>query len=167
MTEKVNAIPTGYHAITPYLIIRGAAQAIDFYKQAFGAVEIMRMPHGDKIGHAEIKIGDSFIMLADEFPEMGYQSPESLNGTTVSLVLYIEDVDTVFQRAVDAGAEVKMALENKFYGDRMGTLADPFGHTWSLATHIEDVTPEEMQKRMEAFTCSENAGGEAAASQQA
>jgi PhnB protein len=151
MTEKVNAIPTGYHAITPYLIIRGAAQAIDFYKQAFGAVEIMRMAHGDKIGHAEIKIGDSFIMLADEFPEMGYQSPQALNGTTVSLVLYIEDVDTVFQRAVDAGAEVKMALENKFYGDRMGTLADPFGHTWSLATHIEDVTPEEMQKRMEAF----------------
>ena len=169
MTEKVKAIPTGYHSITPYLIISGAAQAIEFYTKAFGAVELFRMPTKDgKVGHAEIKIGDSVIMLADEVGEMGYLSPQSLKGSPISLLLYVEDVDSVFQRAVDAGAEVKRALENQFYGDRMGTLADPFGHTWSLATHIEDVAPEEMKKRMEAAGCTGDATQhqEAAASQQ-
>ncbi len=169
MSEKVNAIPDGFHAITPYLIVNGAAAAIDYYTKAFGAVEVLRMPMPDgRIGHAEIKIGDSHIMLADEMPEMGYLSPQSLNGTTVSLALYVEDVDTVFQRAVAAGAEVKQALADQFYGDRMGKLSDPFGHAWLLSMHIEDVTPEEVAKRMEAFGCGENAGQEtAAATQQA
>jgi PhnB protein len=135
--------------LTPYLIIRGAAQAIDFYKKAFDAKELFRMPAADgkKVGHAEIKIGDSILMLADEAPEMGFRSPPSLNGTPVSLLIYVKDVDAVFRRAVDAGAKVMLPLEDKFYGDRMGTIVDPFGHQWSLGTHIEDVPPEEMKKR--------------------
>jgi PhnB protein len=149
MTSPVKPIPEGYHTLTPYLIIRGAAQAIDFYKKAFDAKELFRMPapDGKKIGHAEIKIGDSILMLADEAPEMGFLSPQSLNGTPVSLLVYVKDVDTVFQRTVDAGATVMLPLENKFYGDRMGTIVDPFGHQWSLGTHVEDVPPEEMKKR--------------------
>jgi PhnB protein len=147
----VKPIPEGYHSVTPYLIVRGGAEAIEFYQKAFGAVELFRMPTPDgKIGHAEIKVGDSPIMLADEFPDMGYQGPESLGGSPVSLMIYVDDVDTVFNRAVDAGATVKEALADKFYGDRMGTVVDPFGHRWHLATHKEDVSPEEMERRAKA-----------------
>ncbi|HYW69441.1 MAG TPA: VOC family protein [Pyrinomonadaceae bacterium] len=149
MTAK--PIPEGYHAVTPYLIVRGAAEAIEFYQKAFGATELFRFAAPDgKIGHAEIKIGDAPIMLADEFADMGYKGPQSLGGSPVSLMIYVEDVDTVFNRAVAAGATVKEALQDKFYGDRMGTLTDPFGHRWHVATHIEDVSPEEMQRRAKA-----------------
>ena len=148
----VKPIPDGYHTATPYLIIEGAADAIEFYKQAFGAVELFRMPGPDgKIGHAEIKIGDSPIMLADAYPDMGYKGPKSLGGSPVSLMIYVEDVDTVFKRAVDAGATVKEVVSDKFYGDRMGTLIDPFGHVWHVATHKEDVSVAEMEKRAAAL----------------
>ncbi len=144
----VNAIPDGYHSITPYLVIKGAADAIDFYKRAFGATEIMRMPSPDgRIGHAEMSFGNSKIMLADEYPEMGHRSPQSLGGTGVSLMLYLENVDEVFKRAVAAGAKELQPIQNQFYGDRSGTLQDPFGHVWTVATHVEDVPPEEMERR--------------------
>jgi PhnB protein len=147
----VKPIPAGYHSVTPYLVIKGAASALDFYKRAFGATETMRMadPKG-RIGHAEIRLGDSTIMLADEFPEMGAVSPQSLGGTPVSILLYVEDVDARFNKAVAAGAKVLKPLQDQFYGDRSGTLQDPFGHQWTIATHIEDVPPEEMRKRAEA-----------------
>ncbi len=151
MTDAVKPIPEGYNTVTPYLIIKDAAEAIEFYKTALGAQELFRMPMPDgKIGHAEIKIGDSAIMLADEMPDMGYQSPQALNGCPVSFLIYVEDVDTAFQRAIDAGATLARPLENKFYGDRMGSVRDPYGYEWMLGTHIEDVAPEEMSKRMEA-----------------
>ena len=147
----VKPIPEGYHSITPYLIIRGAAEAIEFYKKAFGATELFRFPApGGRIGHAEIKIGDSPIMLADEFAEMGYHGPQSLGGSPVSIMLYVDDVDTVFNRAVDAGASVKEALQDKFYGDRTATLTDPFGHRWHVSTHKEDVSMQEMERRAKA-----------------
>ena len=147
----VKSIPEGYHSVTPYLIVRGAADAIEFYKKAFGAVELFRMPApGGKIGHAEIKVGDSPIMLADEHPEIGYNGPQSLGGSPVSLMIYVDDVDAVFNRAVEAGAVVKEAPQDKFYGDRMGTLTDPYGHRWHVATHQEDVSPEEMERRAKA-----------------
>ena len=148
----VKPIPDGYRAITPYLIVKGAAEAIDFYKHCFGATEMVRMagPHG-KVGHAEMKIADSMIMLADEHPQMGYRSPASLGGSSVSILLYIENVDAVFERAVKAGAKVMRPLANQFYGDRTGTVEDPFGHLWTIATHIEDVAPEEMKRRMDAW----------------
>jgi PhnB protein len=144
----VKKIPEGYHSITPYLIIKGATAAINYYKKVFGATERMRMdgPAGT-IGHAELVIGDSTVMLADEYPDMGHRSPKSIGGTPVSLVLYLDDVDAVFKRAVDAGARSVRPVENQFYGDRMGTLEDPFGHMWSIATHVEDVPPEEMKRR--------------------
>jgi PhnB protein len=149
MATSVKSIPDGYRTVTPYMYIRGAAQAIDFYKRAFGADELFRMPGPDgTLMHAEIKIGDSIVMLADENPSMGIQSPQSLNGTSSSFLLYLEDVDAAFQRAIDAGATVMRPLENQFYGDRSGMVTDPFGHHWSLATHVEDVSPEEMDKRM-------------------
>ena len=149
MTAK--PIPEGYHSVTPYLIVRGGVDAIDFYKKAFGAVELFRLPSPDgKVGHAEIKIGDSPIMLADEYPDMGYHGPQSIGGSPVSLMIYVEDVDAVFARAVEAGAEIKEALQDKFYGDRMGTVTDPFGHVWHLATHKEDVPMEEMERRAKA-----------------
>ena len=148
---SVKPIPEGYHSVTPYLIVRGGADAIEFYKKAFGAVELFRFPSPDgKIGHAEIKVGDSPIMLADEYPDMGYNGPESLGGSPVSLMIYVDDVDAVFNQAVEAGATVKEALQDKFYGDRMGTVTDPFGHRWHLATHKEDVSVEEMQRRAQA-----------------
>jgi PhnB protein len=148
MTSKVKPIPEGYHTATPYLIVHGAARAIEFYKKAFGAVELFRMPQPDgRVGHAEIKIGDSPIMLADEFPEMGARSPQSLGGSPVSILLYVEDVDAVFNRAIAVGAKVLKPVENKFYGDRSGGVEDPFGHQWHIATHQEDVAPEELQKR--------------------
>jgi len=151
MASAVKPIPEGYHSVTPYLIISGAADAIEFYKKAFGAIELLRMPYPDgKIGHAEIKIGDSPIMLADEVPDMKYLSPKTLGGSPVSILLYVEDVDTVFNRAVAAGATQDRPVEDKFYGDRAGSLIDPFGHTWHLATHKEDVTPEEMERRSKA-----------------
>jgi len=147
----VKPIPEGYHSVTPYLIIEGAADAIEFYKQAFGATELFRFPTPDgKIGHAEIKIGDSPVMLADAYPDMGYNGPKSLGGSPVSLMIYVEDVDTIFNRAVDAGATVKEALSDKFYGDRLGSLIDPFGHVWHVSTHKEDVSLEEMEKRAKA-----------------
>ena len=152
-------IPEGYHTATPYLIIGGAADAIDFYKKAFGATELFRFPMPDgKIGHAEIKIGDSPIMLADEFPEMGHKGPKSLGGSPVSLMIYVEDVDTVFNRAVDAGATVKEAVQDKFYGDRIGTLTDPFGHVWHVSTHKEDVSVEEMERRAKAASAAASGG---------
>jgi len=156
MTTK--SIPDGYHSVTPYLIIKGAADAIDFYKRAFGATELMRMASPDgKIGHAEIRIGDSPIMLADEHPEMGHRSPQSLGGAGVSLMLYIDRVDEVFNRAVASGAKELQPLKNQFYGDLSGTLQDPFGHTWTVATHVEDVPPDEMRRRAEKFMQGANA----------
>jgi PhnB protein len=144
-------IPDGYHTATPYLIVNGAAEAIEFYKRAFGATELLRMtdPQG-RIGHAEIRIGDSVIMLADEHPGMGYRGPRSMGGSSVSILLYVDDVDTIFGRAVSAGATVQRPIANQFYGDRSGKLEDPFGHVWSIATHVEDVPPEEMRRRAEA-----------------
>ena len=150
----VQPIPEGYHSVTPYLIVDDAAGAIDFYKQAFGATEELRMPMGDKIGHAEIKIGDSHVMLADEFPERDIRGPKARGGTASSLMIYVEDVDTVFRQALDAGARVDgdMEVKDQFYGDRSGSLIDPFGHKWTVATHVEDVPPEEMGERMKAFS---------------
>lgn len=148
----VKPIPEGYHSVTPYLIIRGAAEAIDFYVKALGATEVMRLDHGGKIGHAEIKIGDSHIMLADEHPEMGARSPQSLGGTPVGICLYVPNVDALFNQAVAAGATVERPVQDQFYGDRSGTIIDPFGHKWTIATHIEDLTPEQISQRMAAWS---------------
>jgi PhnB protein len=146
----VKPIPAGYHTATPYLIVSDAAKAIEFYKRGLGATEIMRIPDPKgRIGHAEIKIGDSVIMLADEHPEMGYKSPTSIGGTPVSLYLYVEDVDRLFKQAISAGAKELRPVKDQFYGDRSGTLADPFGHVWSIGTHKEDVSTEELNRRME------------------
>jgi len=145
-------IPEGYNSVTPYLVVDDAKRALEFYTKAFGAEEKFRLPMGEKIGHAEIKIGDSFVMLADEFPEMGHLGPNSRGGPTSSIVLYVEDVDTSFKKALGAGAKEHRKVENQFWGDRMGTLTDPFGHQWSLATHVEDVSESEMQTRMEQFS---------------
>ena len=147
---NVKPIPAGYHSVTPYLIIKGAADAIAFYKKAFGATELFRMEHEGKVGHAEIKIGDSPIMLADESTEMGYKSPTTLGGTPISIMIYVDDVDTIFKQAIAAGGEQQKPVQDQFYGDRSGTLRDPFGHVWHVATHTEDVSPQEMEKRMAA-----------------
>ena len=147
-----NPIPDGYNSVTPYLVVDDAAKVIEFYKQAFGAEEKFRMPMGDRIGHAELKIGDSFVMLADEFPSMDHLGPKSRGGTTVSLLLYVNDVDSSYKTAIDAGAKQLRPIENQFWGDRMGSLTDPFGHQWSLATHVEDVSEDEMERRMQAFS---------------
>jgi PhnB protein len=146
------AIPDGYHTVTPYLIVKGGSRAIDFYKKAFGASERMRMdgPNGT-VGHAEIEIDGSAVMLADEFPDMGFRSPQSLGGAGVSLHLYVKDVDVRFNQAVAAGAKALRPVQDQFYGDRSGTLEDPFGHVWTISTHKEDLSPEEMRKRSEAF----------------
>jgi len=150
---RVKPIPDGYHAVTPFLVVSDAARAMEFYKAAFGAKERMRMAGpGGKIVHAEMTIGDAVIMVADEFPEWGNLSPESLNGSPVRMALYVEDVDDVASRAVAAGAKVLIPVADQFYGDRSGRLADPFGHLWIVATHIEDVSPGEMQKRMDALS---------------
>ena len=147
----VKPIPDGYHTATPYLIIDGASEAIEFYKNAFGASELMRLPMpGDKLGHAEIQIGDSRIMIADEFPEMGIRGPKSLGGTAVSICLYVEDVDSAFKQAIAAGGKEQRPVKDQFYGDRMGTLEDPYGHVWTIATHTEDLTHEELMARMQA-----------------
>lgn len=144
----VKPIPDGYHTATIYLITSGAAKAIEFYKQAFGATEVLRLDSPDgTIGHAEIKIGDSIIMLADEFPQMGHKSPKSLGGSPAGICLYFENVDEVFERAVAAGGKVVRPVMDQFYGDRSGTIEDPSGHNWTIATHIEDVSPEEINRR--------------------
>jgi len=146
--SKVHHIPKGYNSVTPYLVIKGAAQAIEYYKKVFGATEVMRLPGpGDRIGHAELKIGDSHIMLADEFPEMGHQGPLALGNSPVSMLLYVEDVDSTVERAVADGAQILKPVADQFYGDRMGFIQDPFGHRWGVATHKEDVSPEEMEER--------------------
>ena len=150
--SAVKPTPEGYRSITPYLIIKGAARAIEFYKQAFGATEIMRFPGpNNTIGHAELRIGDSVIMLADEMPNGLYRSPESFGGSPISLMVYIENVDSVFSRALSLGAKQVRAVEDQFYGDRSGNLIDPFGHVWTVATHVEDVAPDELRRRMEAL----------------
>jgi len=148
--SKVSPIPQGYNSITPYLIINGAAQAIDYYKNVFGASEVFRMDGPDgKVGHAELKIGDSRIMLADENPNMGqgYTSAATIGASPVSLYLYIPDVDSVVERAVSAGAKLLKPVEDQFYGDRSGFIQDPFGHLWGVATHVEDVAPQELEER--------------------
>ncbi|MGO9803490.1 MAG: VOC family protein [Steroidobacteraceae bacterium] len=150
MTTK--AIPDGYHSATPYLIVKGAAAAIAFYKDALGATELFRMADADgRVGHAEIRIGDSVIMLADEHPNMGYRSPSSLGGSSVGIMLYVEHVDAMFARAIERGAKLQRAVADQFYGDRSGTLEDPFGHVWTIATHVEDVSPEEIERRVAAM----------------
>jgi PhnB protein len=146
----VKPIPDGYHTVTPYLYIKGAANALEFYKKAFGATELFRMDWNGRLGHAEMQIGTSRIMMADEFPEMGVRGPLTIGGSSMGLCLYVEDADAVFHRAVAAGANVVRPLQDAFYGDRSGTVTDPFGHIWTIATHKEDVPPEEMHKRAEA-----------------
>jgi PhnB protein len=151
MPGSVKPIPEGYHTVTPYLVVHDAAKAIDFYKRAFDAKEIMRMegPPG-KIGHAELHIGDSVVMLADEMPQAVTKAPQTVGGTTCGIFLYVTDVDAVYQKAVGAGGKATMPPADMFWGDRYGQLTDPFGHSWSIATHKEDVAPEEMKRRMQA-----------------
>ena len=150
MNTKVKPIPEGFHTLTPYLMVKGAAQAIDFYKRAFGATERLRMagPDGKSIAHAEITIGNSIVMLADECPERGMSSPQTLKGTPVAFALYVEDSDAAFKRAVGTGATVLLPIADQFYGDRSGTVQDPFGHKWTLSTHKEDLSPQELNSRM-------------------
>ena len=144
--------PEGYHSVTPYIIVDGAAEAIRWYEQALGATELYRLPMGDKIGHAEIRIGDSFIMLSDEWPDQDIRGPKHRGGASATFMIYVEDVDAAFERAVAAGGAVDKPVEDQFYGDRSGTVVDPFGHKWTLATHVEEVAPEEMQRRMAAWS---------------
>lgn len=152
MSYSVKAIPTGYHSLNPYISVKNAAQAVEFYKSALGAKEVFRMDMPDgRVGHVELQIGDSRLMLADEMPEMPdiiVRSPVTLGGSSFELLVYVPDVDAAFDRAVAAGGIVKRPVKNQFYGDRSGTFEDPFGHIWTLATHIEDVSPEEMRQRM-------------------
>jgi PhnB protein len=151
MKNKVKPVPDGYHTVCPYLVVNDASRAIDFYAKAFGAKELFRMPGpGGKIMHAEILIGDSHVMLSDETPATGVRSPQAVNSTTVGIFLYLEDVDAVFKVALASGAKELAPLQDMFWGDRYGKLADPFGHQWMLATHKEDVSPEEMESRMSA-----------------
>jgi PhnB protein len=158
MANTVKAIPEGFEGATPYLSIKGAADAIEFYKKAFGATEKMRMPRPDgRIGHAEIKIGKANIMLADEHPEINFLSPRTLGGSPVTIHIYVEDVDALASKAEAAGAKVMRKVSDQFYGDRTGQFEDPFGHVWHFATHKEDVSNEEMQRRMSA----QSAGGQA------
>ena len=145
--SKVKPIPDGYHSVTPYLCCKDAAAAIEFYKKAFGAKELMRMDNEGKVGHAELQIGDSRVMLADEYPEMGFLSPQSVGGSPIMIHLYVEDVDSTANRAVSAGAKVTRPIADQFYGDRGGQLEDPFGHKWYVSTHTEDLTPEEIGRR--------------------
>ena len=148
--KKVQPIPQGYHAVTAYLSVQNGAQALDYYKRAFGAKELVRMPMPDgKVGHAEVKIGDSHVMLADEMPSMGFLGPQSRGGTTVQLHLYVTDVDATVQKAVAAGGKLTRPVEDKFYGDRAGTVEDPFGHVWYIATHTQDLSPAEIRRRAE------------------
>lgn len=151
MSDKVKPIPEGYHTVTPYLCVSDAARAIEFYKEALGATEIMRMEApGGRIGHAEIKIGDSHVMLADEFPEINFRSPQTLGGPSTQFMIYVEDVDARVERAVAAGAKLVRPVKDQFYGDRSGGVEDPFGHFWYISTHVEDLAPEEIKKRSDA-----------------
>jgi PhnB protein len=144
-------IPEGYHTLTPYLTVDNAAEAIEYYEQAFGAKERVRMEAPDgSIGHAELQVGDSLVMLSDPFPQASTKSPKELGGTSASVFMYVEDVDAVVKRAVDAGATVTMEVADQFWGDRFGTVTDPFGYVWSIATHVEDLTPEEIAERSKA-----------------
>ncbi|HET7875356.1 MAG TPA: VOC family protein [Methylomirabilota bacterium] len=149
----VKPIPDGYRTVTPYLTVKGAARAIDFYKRAFGAEELMRMPgpDGQSVMHAELRIGDSLVFLSDEFPQSSCRSPQTLGGTTTQIFLYVEDVDAVVKRAIGAGAVATMPPTDMFWGDRYAKLTDPFGHDWGVATHTEDLSPEEVGKRAAAF----------------
>lgn len=149
---SVKAIPEGYHSVTPYLIVDDAAEAIRFYERAFGAIEVMRLPMGDKIGHAEIRIGDSHIMLSDEWPDYGKLGPKARGGATSSLMVYLDDVDAAYGRALAAGATAEQPIQDQFYGDRSGGVTDPFGHSWTLATHVEDVREEELRRRMDEWS---------------
>ncbi|HRK94952.1 MAG TPA: VOC family protein [Rhodospirillales bacterium] len=159
METNSTAAPCGYRAVTPYLTVKGAAAAIDFYKSVFGAGELMRMEApGGKIGHAELQIGDAVVMLADEWPDMDCKGPEAFGGSPVSLLIYVDDVDATAELAVAAGATLKRAPKDEFWGDRMGTVVDPFGHVWQIATHVEDVPDDEMERRAEA-AMREMAGG--------
>ena len=156
MAGSVKPIPENYHRVTPYLVVEGAAEAIDYYTRVFGASELMRMPApGGKVGHAELRIGDSIVMLADANPQMGHKSPRALGGTPISLLLYVEDADATARKAVENGAKLVRPVETQFYGDRMGGVEDPFGHHWFVATHVEDVSPEEMKRRMQAMVPAE------------
>jgi PhnB protein len=151
-TMAVKAIPEGYRSVTPYLIVRGAARALEFYARAFGAKELFRMAQPDgRIGHAEIQLGDSRVMLADEHPEVGARSPQTVGGTPVQILLYVEDVDATVAQAVAAGAQLTRPVANQFYGDRTGGLTDPFGHHWYVATHVEDVPEDELARRAAAL----------------
>ena len=141
-------IPSGYHTLTPSVVVDDAAKAMDFYQQAFGATETYRLPMGDKIAHAEMEIAGSRFMLSDEFPEWGAMSPKSRGGATGGMMVYVPDVDATYKKAIAGGAREIRALANQFYGDRSGTITDPFGHQWTIATHVEDVSPEEMERRM-------------------
>jgi PhnB protein len=144
----VKPIPEGYHTISPYLAVEDATKAIDFYQRAFGAKERVRMPTPEgKVAHAELEIGDSVVMLSDPFPQSGSKPPKELGGATGSIFMYVEDVDATVKQAVDAGATITMDIEDQFWGDRFGSIADPFGHTWSIATHVEDLSPEEIAER--------------------
>jgi PhnB protein len=155
----VKKIPEGMHSITPHLVCAGAAKAIDFYKQAFGATEQGRMPGPDgRLMHAAVKIGDSTVMLVDEMPEWGALGPKALKGSPVTIHIYVEDVDALVARAVNAGAKVTMPVAEQFWGDRYGKLEDPFGHHWSVATHVRDVTPEEMKKAMQQMSAQKGGG---------
>ena len=155
----VKPIPEGYHTVTPYLIVKGAGKALEFYQKALGAKEVMRLagPNG-QVMHAEIKIGDSMIMLADEFPEMGAKSPQTIGGSPVGICLYVNDVDAQFKQALAAGAKEERPVKDQFYGDRSGTLRDPFGHQWTIATHKEDLTPEEIGKRAQEWMQKQSGG---------
>jgi PhnB protein len=146
----VRPVPEGYSTVTPFLIVTGAADAIEFYKRAFEAKVLMRFDGPDgHVAHAEIQIGNSRVMLADEYPQMGFRSPKSIGGAGVGIMLYVDNVDTVFKRALEAGAKTHQEVKDQFYGDRSGTLIDPFGHMWTIATHVEDVSEEDLQRRME------------------
>jgi len=149
--RKVAPVPKGYHSVTPYLSVRGAAAAIEFYKRAFGAKEKVRMPDGERIAHAEIVVDGSHIMLADEYPERGFSAPQPGSKSPVGIMLYLKDVDAAAARAVEAGATLERPVEDQFYGDRLGGIIDPFGHRWYIATHKEDVSAKEMQRRMQAL----------------
>jgi len=159
MRNTIKPIPKGYHAVTPYLSVQGAAGAIAFYKKVFGAKEVMRMPGpGGTIGHAEIQVGDSRVMLADECPEMNFRSPRSIGGTPVNIHLYVPDVDKVVKTAVAAGAKSLRPVADQFYGDRSGSLEDPFGHVWHVATHIKDISMKELKKRAAAMAAAAEKG---------
>jgi len=151
MSDKTKPIPDGFHSVTPYLCVSDAARAIEFYKEAFGATELMRLEApGGKIGHAEIKIGDSIVMLADEVPQINFRSPQTVGGPSAHFMIYVEDVDARVERAVAAGAKLTRPVKDQFYGDRTGGVEDPFGHVWFIATHIEDLSPEEIKRRGDA-----------------